>query len=345
MPLKRKVLIGVAAAALLLVTVGVFLPSTLSVERRALIDAWPATLFVLIDDAERSAAWLPWVAAAEAAEVRASGPAAGAGATLAWEGERPGSRRIVESVPGERVSARLVLDGTPATSVLELARLADGTQVRWRLELDLGNDLPARYRALMAGDATARQLERGLAALETLAENLPRADFGDLEVEALTVEAVPVAWRSVQSRPDPAAVSSALGDAFFDILGFMSRHGLTEAGPPLAIDRGFRGPERLVDAAIPVAGADAATPAAEDGIRLGRTYAGPAIRATHKGAYGDLVDTHRKVAAYLAAHGIERNGDPWEVYVSDPARTPDAQRVTEVYYPVQPRQDDRSPGS
>jgi effector-binding domain-containing protein len=142
----------------------------------------------------------------------------------------------------------------------------------------------------------------------------------------------------VRSRPDPAAISNALGKAYFDVLAFVKRHGLSEAGPPLAINRGFSGPELVLDAAIPVRGMTEATPPSDDDIHLGYTYAGAVVRATHTGPYRELARTHRQIAAWLAAHDIERNGDAWEVYVSDPARTPDAERTTLIYYPVRSRQ-------
>ena len=44
--------------------------------------------------------------------------------------------------------------------------------------------------------------------------------------------------------------------------------------------------------------------------------------------------THRKISAYLAAHGIERNGAAWESYVSDPGDVPEEQLITYVYYPI-----------
>jgi effector-binding domain-containing protein len=52
------------------------------------------------------------------------------------------------------------------------------------------------------------------------------------------------------------------------------------------------------------------------------------------GSYRNLSTTQRKIAAYLAALGIERNGDAWESYVSDPGKTPEAELVTLIYYPV-----------
>jgi uncharacterized protein YndB with AHSA1/START domain len=307
------------------------------VELKTTITAPPATVFALLEDARRAAQWSPWLA--DGAEPRFSGPPAGEGATFAWNGERPGRRRVIELEHGARLDAALVLDGAPGTSRFELHAAADGTRLRWRVELDLGNDLAARWGALLGRRALEARLESGLAALATLAENLPPADFGDLAIEPVSVEPVPVAWRRVRTRPDPAAVSRALGDAFFEILAFMRRHGLGEAGPPLSVPRAFSGPDLVLDAGIPVQGLTAATPRAENGIRLGPSYAGPAVRTTHRGAYDTLAETHRKVAAWLAAYDIERNGDPWEVYVSDPARTPEAERVTLIYYPVRPRAD------
>ena len=41
-----------------------------------------------------------------------------------------------------------------------------------------------------------------------------------------------------------------------------------------------------------------------------------------------------KIAAYLAALGIKRNGDAWESYVSDPTKVAEADLLTYVYYPI-----------
>ena len=86
--------------------------------------------------------------------------------------------------------------------------------------------------------------------------------------------------------------------------------------------------------AIPVRGVTDATPRDGPGVRIGRTYGGPVIRVRHVGSYRNLTDTHRKITAYLAALGIERNGASWESYVSDPAKIAEQDLLTFVYYPV-----------
>jgi effector-binding domain-containing protein len=129
-----------------------------------------------------------------------------------------------------------------------------------------------------------------------------------------------------------------MGKAYFEILSFIDANGLAENGAPMSIVRGFAGSELRFDAAIPVRGTAAATPRAGAAVRLGLTYAGPAIRVRHTGSYRQLGATHRKITAYLAALGLERNGDPWETYISDPSRVPEAQLLTDVYYPVRENQ-------
>ena len=47
-----------------------------------------------------------------------------------------------------------------------------------------------------------------------------------------------------------------------------------------------------------------------------------------------MTTTHRKISAYLAALGIQRNGAAWESYVSDPGKVAENDLLTFVYYPI-----------
>ena len=179
-----------------------------------------------------------------------------------------------------------------------------------------------------------RDYVAGLGNLKSLAETLPATDFSDLEIEHIVVEATDIAYLPTASTPEPGAMSEAMGDAYFDILSFIDRHDLVEAGAPMSIARAFSGSEILFDAAIPVRGLSDSTPPDDAGVRIGQTYAGNVIRVRHTGSYRTLASTHLKIAAYLAALGIERAGDAWESYVSDPTRVPEVELLTYVYYPI-----------
>lgn len=335
----QKLLYGVAALIALLIVIGFALPRSHEVQVSIEIDAHPATVFALLNDFRRHALWSPLVDSDPNVRMLYSGSDRGVGASMSWDGAIVGSgtQTIVESKPYDRI--RIVMNpGEPgeAESRFDLAAGTGTTIVSWRFEADYGMNIAARYFASTFGRIVAREYESGLANLKELAESLPSADFGDTEIEHMTVEAIDIAYLSVTSRPEAAAVSDALGDAYFQVLNFVNAHGLQVAGAPLSITRTFSGAELVFDAAIPVSGVTDATPRDATGVKIGRTYAGPVIRVRHVGSYRSLSDTHRRISAYLAAHGIERNGPTWESYVTDPGDVPEENLLTYIYYPVKP---------
>ena len=218
-----------------------------------------------------------------------------------------------------------------------LVETDDGTHLTWTYEHDYGFNLPARYFGFLLRRIVAPDIEAEINRLKDFAESLPRTDFSDMNVEQLVVGAVDFAYLTTTSIPSATAISEAMGDAYFAVLSFIDEQGLAEAGAPLSITRTFSGSELVFDAGIPVRGITDVTPRNGPGVRVGKTYAGPVIRVRHVGPYRTLGRTHDKIAAWLAALGIERNGDAWEAYVSDPTRTVESELLTYVYYPVQAR--------
>jgi len=67
-----------------------------------------------------------------------------------------------------------------------------------------------------------------------------------------------------------------------------------------------------------------------------QSYAGPALKAVHKGSYAGLPATFQKLHAVVAARGYEPAGAPWDEYVTDPGKTPEPELVTNVVQPVKP---------
>ena len=333
----QKVLYGVLGSLILLVLIGFALPREHRIEVREEIDAHPATVFALVNDFRRYTLWAPWADTDPNARFIYSGNNRGVGATVTWDGTILGSgtQTISESRPFEYVGI-VMSPGEPgeARSWFRLEPGVGTTIVYWGFEADYGMNIVGRYFASMLGSVVARDFEAGLANLREVAESLPSADFSDIEIEHLVVEPVKIAYLRTTSRPEPAAISDAMGDAYFRILNFIDDHGLEDAGAPLSITRTFSGSALIFDAAIPVRGVRDDTPRNDAGVRLGETYGGAVIRVRHVGSYRNLSTTHRKITTYLAALGIERNGDPWESYVSDPGNVPEKDLLTYVYYPI-----------
>lgn len=333
----QKVIIAIAGLIVLLVVIGLSLPRQARVVAALEINARPATVFAQINDFSRVALWSPWLERDPNARVDIAGPQRGVGASMQWDGLilGSGSQRITASEPFSLVATE-INPGEPPYAVgrFELHDTGTKTVVSWSFEADHGYNLVGRYTWLLLRGVIRRDYEHGLRNLAALAESLPRADFSDLAVEWLDIESQDIAYRSASSQRDPAAVATAMGAAYFEVLKFIDAHDLQEAGAPLSIMRSFDGSKMRFDAAIPVAGVADDTPREADGVRLGQTYAGRVIRVLHKGSYRGLSQTQRKIAAYLAAYGIERNGDGWESYVNDPASVPEPEILTEIYCPV-----------
>lgn len=327
----------IGGIALLLIVVGLLLPARAHVEREITIDAHAATIFALLNDFRQINRWSRWMDADPNVRLDISGPLRGTGASMSWDGQIIGQGRqeIVESVPFEKISSALGAgEQMSATSTYTLIESATGTQVLWSYEREFGFNLAGRYFGLMLDGIVGPEHERDLLGLRKLAENMPRADFRDLEIEQIIVEVADVAYFRTASIPAPTAISAAMGKAYFEVLGFMDDHDLQEAGAPLSITRTFSGSELVFDAGIPVRGVTAETPRTSAQVKIGATYGGPVVRVKHIGPYRNLGRTHDKIAAYLAAVGIERNGDAWESYVSDPARMNEDRLLTYVYYPI-----------
>ncbi len=335
----QKLLYGTGVFFAVLIVIGLALPRHARIDVSTHIDAPPATVFALVNDYHRFALWSPMIDTDPNARVVYSGPTRGVGATMTWDGTiiGTGTQSITASRPFEYVET-VVSPGEPAEARFwfDIRSEGDGTTITWSFETDFAYNLVGRYLALAVAGVIRRDYERGLESLKELAETLPIADFGDLEIEQIVVEPVMIAYLRTTSIPQSAAISQAMGDAYFEILGFIDRHGLAEAGAPISITRSFNGSEMRFDAAIPVRGVSDSTPQDGKKVRLGQTYSGSVIRVRHIGPYRDLGDTHRKISAYLAALGLERAGDAWESYVSDPTKVAESELLTYVYYPIRP---------
>lgn len=333
----QRVLYGIGAAIALLIVIGLALPRHTNVTVSTQIEAHPATVFALVNDFHRMALWSPWFDTDPNVRIIYSGPDRGVDATMTWDGMIIGSgmQMITESRPFGHVAS--VINPGESSQVRTWFDLEGGdgtTTITWGFEADQGFNLVGRYFALMLGNIVRRDYDKGLASLAELAESLPATDFSDAEIEHLVVEASEIAYLAATATPEPAAISEALGAAYFEILNFMDKQHLQPAGAPLSITHSFSGAEMLFDAAIPVRGVSDSTPRDGTNVKLRLSYAGPVIRVRHVGSYRALGTTHQKIAAYLAALGIERNGSAWESYVSDPAKVSEDKLVTYVYFPI-----------
>jgi effector-binding domain-containing protein/uncharacterized protein YndB with AHSA1/START domain len=336
MNIIKNIIVVIGVAVLAVAGIGLLLPRTAHVERSIVINAPPAMVFTVLNGFGQFNRWSPWADIDPNAVTTYEGPRTGPGAKMSWAGNAEvgtGSQEILESTPYSGITLRLTF-GDFAGDFRASYRLAPeggGTRVTWSFDADYGGSILGRYFGLLSDSMLGPDYAKGLARLEQFVESLPRADFSGLAFESAQVEARPLVVLPVRAANDANAIGVALGVAYGKLSGYVSAEGLRQAGAPVAVYAGEQKGALLIEAGIPVDRTDLAPPAP---MRVGTSYAGPAVKVVHRGDYAGLPAAREQVRAYLATSGLVQNGPLWEEYVSDPSSTPLAELVTNIFVPV-----------
>lgn len=158
------VLAGLAAALFAL-------PGQARVERSALVPLAPDAVYSILSSSAGFDRINPFRDRDPNLAVTFTGPAAGVGASFAWEGkEGSGTQTIIAAEPDTRIVMQLDLGpmGTPVQS-FALALAPGGTQVTWALDADLGANPVRRVFGLFMDRMLGSTYEAGLANLSRVA--------------------------------------------------------------------------------------------------------------------------------------------------------------------------------
>lgn len=153
------------------------------------------------------------------------------------------------------------------------------------------------------------------------------------QYEIVTLSAEPFAYVR-RSSVDPAATRAGINDAFSVLGRAIVLSGIASAGPPrtrLLRDAGNQG---SYDVGIPITAAQEARIPSHGPLELGITYAGRALKVTHRGPCEEIGEGCRRIEKYMSAHGLRAAGSIWEVYLTNPDATPPGEQVTEIYVPL-----------
>ena len=118
------------------------------------------------------------------------------------------------------------------------------------------------------------------------------------------------------------------------------RNGVAATGPVGSVYIGEDCDEHggLVEVFLPVTGpVTIANPA----IEVKTLPAATVISAVHKGPHHTLGMAHAKMYGLLEREGFESAGAPRELYLNDPADTPEGDLLTEIQYPVREKRKER----
>jgi AraC family transcriptional regulator len=151
------------------------------------------------------------------------------------------------------------------------------------------------------------------------------------KIERKEAEATPILY--IQARVPRTELQPLFAKSFGEIFGLCMKKGYAMAGHPMARYVDFSQAMVTVDCILPLQQAGEG----EGDIQAGELQAGPVAFAVHSGPYEELQDTYAAIEKWIDEQGLQRNGPPWEWYVTDPGSEPDPQKwQTEVYYPITP---------
>jgi effector-binding domain-containing protein len=267
----------------------------------------------------------------------------------------------VESEPFKHIKTKLEFDGGgPSFATFTLDAVEGGTRIVWALDTEVGMNPVGRYMGLMMDGWVGKDYERGLEKLKALVESAsdaatrealadpgtgalppdiytPVAADPSKGPEVVTIEARPVI-RTQGSAPaaEDAAISGALGVAFQKILTFAEANSLEVGGAaPTAVTISHENGVWTFEAAMPLLAKPASVTTEEEGVEIGQSYAGKAVKVTHKGPYSTLKNAYERLHAYTKENKLKEKGLAWEEYVGDPAETGDDALLTNVYIAIE----------
>lgn len=144
----------------------------------------------------------------------------------------------------------------------------------------------------------------------------PQADAAAaVASETVSVDARPAALLKGQGKWEGAA--KTLAEAHKKLSAAVAKAGLTPNGRPIAVftktdDTGF-----AFEAMIPLAAAPEGKPKLPDGVEIGASPAGKAMKFQHRGAYDEIDATYEAIAAYLDEKGLDTKDLIIEEYLTD----------------------------
>lgn len=336
----NKVIYTIVITVFIFLSIGLFLPSNVNVERSVLINRPASTVFVLLNSFRTFRAWSPLAVRDPDAEYVFSGPSAGVGARMDWRGDPRqvgnGWQEIIESVPFKRISMQLDFENQGrAVSYFNIEGRQTAALLTWGFEADLVagqgffGGLLARYFGLFFDQWIGTDYEQGLANLKTYAESLPATDFSSLDAEILHVEPVDILYIQTSNQAVGKDVGASLAAAYQEITAFMQENSIEMLSPPMAITRSWDAMSFQVDAAIPVVSADVPL---RGNVRAGLSPSGTAVRVIHKGPYEQMGPSYEQMSAFMAVNGLQEGRVSWEHYISDPGQSPPPELITHIYF-------------
>ncbi len=331
------VIIIFVAVYLVLALIG---PSNYKLERSIKIGSNVETVFDQTSIYANWSAWSAWAEADPEAIYTIEKDDQTVGSSLAWVGviSGKGSMTTTEIVANQKFLYKLEFFepwymAMTSNGGFTYVQEGDSVLLTWFDEGDFGFMSRPMMLFMSMEEQIGPMFEQGLAGIKQICESMETKP--SIEVTEETVESQAMLYISESSSLMPDEMSAKMGAAYGELMALMGIAKLEMASAPIAITTKFSLKEMNCefDAALTV------SELPEDfevsgRIQKGTTYTGKVLKTVHVGSYMTLKSTYDAMIAYIEANGYEINGNSWEEYIDDPMEVAEAERRTNIYFPV-----------
>lgn len=308
-----------------------FMAGEANIERSLVMTAQPEVVYEQVACLKNWKEWSPWVE--YTVNERFEGPECGVGAKSLWDDESgTSSQTIVEATENEFLITELLFMGAETVwSTWRFEPAEEGTKVTWSFKGEAKYPIGRWVTNMLIVPELTKSYEKGLASLNELTKDMvPKPKFKTGEVRHVDVTSQMAVGIKVESGLQDMGL--VMGMTYGKLMDFIGEKGAQMAGTPFAIYYQWDDTAKFVyECAIPVV----YKVKGEGDIRFINTYQGKAVSVEHWGDYATSGISWEALMRYAADNKLEQNGDPWEVYVTDPGSEPNPEKwLTVLYYPI-----------
>lgn len=313
---------------------------TYDVKDSMIIPAPAAVVFKQVDDYKNWEKWGPWKKEDSTITFTYAEKTVGEGASYSWDGEMSGSMTTTKVIPNKEIEQDLTLH-TPAGErnpkvYWNFEEANGGTKVTWGMKGE-HTLIDKAYYTLSGMDFDAEMHKMNQAGLEGIAQ----AAAEEMKKYTINVDGITQYGGGYYMYTTSVAKMSEIGEKMAPMMGevrsFITNNNLNMAGMPFTIYNEVDNANGTVifSTCIPVK-EKVITPAGSP-VVCGFMEPVTAVKISLKGNYEHLSEAYSQGRAFIQKNGhqIDPDRKMFEVYVTDPEKTPNpAEWLTEIYIPI-----------
>ncbi|MCY1721170.1 GyrI-like domain-containing protein [Prolixibacteraceae bacterium Z1-6] len=328
-----RINIAVLIMAALFVGIAYLLPQTVHVERTAVIEALPKTVYSQIIDLKSWNKWSVWYQMDPEMEITYSNYGVGVGAGYTWDSENKkvgtGSVKITDAVAFRSITVSLnFMKDSNATSTFLLSEVDGSIQITWFFKYNTGKNPIARWMGVFMDNFVGPDFEKGLQNLNALCKGLET----NKAYIVLLDDVEEFAFASIREKVQYIDISLKMEEMYEKIGNYLAQKEIEMAGMPYSLYHLMDEDGIDLECGIPTT----SLLDGNDEIETGTFRKTRCAILDFYGDYQNLSDGHSAVQKWIENHGFTLAAPPIEIYESDPGTEPNSEKwLTRICYPVE----------